>query len=595
MRFKLATRTRQLMAKNVDGVAALLIFGSGYTGMRVARRAIDLGFDAVYATAHTAEHFEDIFSHGIEPVLFDGERPIWATCDTPFLPHITHVLSTLPPRQGRDPVLAAHPDLTANLPALRWAGYLSSVDVYGGSTGEWVDESTVAQPPTQLGRVRRLCENEWAAVQPVPTHIFRAGRIYGPHCGALEAVRSGAAVRIRSDGFVRPCVHVDDVAQLILHSMAAAAATPDAAQPGEDPPGMATPATGHPPAGASSVTYCNLVDEHPSSPADELAFAAELFGLPPPAEASFEDMAPKMSVSARQFWTQPIRARSAWRVAQGVPLLYPTFREGLRAALEEETGHRGGAGGSMAGVGGVDADAPARVSGSGEDGAGVGAGAGGVIDRMGRASADAAVAGPALQAAELVAESHTLSVSGPATGSFTEETRLSPEQRGERGGAGGESADGMDEIVLKRLRALAAPEPAQLPLEVVPTAALMGGTALSAGLTLTGGASRAAGVSDEAAARLLGAVAPGWTVRGGGALARPADAHVSLALDRWARYADAPPAGVCLPLPQAVLSLQMEAGGKLEGELVLRDGEPISVRTLEWVALLQRQIQQLGG
>lgn len=577
----LATRTRQFVAKNVDSVAALLIFGSGYTGMRVARRAIDLGFDAVYATTHTADHFEDIFSHGIEPVLFDGERPIWATCDTPFLPHITHILSTLPPRQGRDPVLAAHDALAANFPALRWAGYLSSVDVYGGGAGEWVDESTATQPPTQLSRVRRLCEKEWAALAPVATYIFRAGHVYGPQSGALAAVRTGAAVRIQCDGHVRSCVHVEDLARLVLHSMAATTAPDASAAPGDVPaiPATAESMAGPPLAASSSVTYCNLVDEQPSSPTEELALAAELLGLPPPAEASFEEMAPHMSASTRQFWLQPIRARSAWRAAEGVPLLYPTFREGLRAALEEEAGAGGEVAGLLAGGGGVDGVASAGVGACEGDEDGVCAGRGGGTDAMGRAPADAAMAGPALEAVEPQAESPTLRPSPPVT-------KLDAEQHGRRGGAGGKGAGGIDEAVLARLRALAAPEHDQDD---------QANRLAAPAAETTGAPPPPPWVSDEAAVVLLGQVAPGWSVRGGGALVRPADVHVSLALDRWARYADGPPAGVCLPQPEALLSLNVAGGGKLQGEVVLRGGEPISVRTLEWVALLQRQILQLGG
>jgi hypothetical protein len=139
----------------------------------------------------------------------------------------------------------------------------------------------------------------------------------------------------------------------------------------------------------------------------------------------------------------------------------------------------------------------------------------------------------------------------------------------------------MDPALLARLRELAAPETDQ---SARPTSAAARPTGSAPAL-----------VSDEEAARLLGQVAPGWTVRFGGNLVRPADAHVSLALDQWAKYADGPPAGVCLPQPEARLSLNTGGGGTLQGEVVLRGGERISVCTLEWAALLHRKIQQLGG
>ena len=271
------TKSR-LMSSGADSVAALLVFGTGYVGMQVARRAIDLGFE-VYGTANSTEQLEHLFTHGIEPVLFDGRNSIAATGDTPFLPHITHMLSTLPPDRGRDPVLTAHPELVSIFPALRWAGYLSSVDVYGSNSSGWVDassgwmdEETVAEPVTQLGHVRRLCEDDWSALAP-PTHIFRTGQVYGPNSGALAAVRAETAVRILREGYVRPCVHVDDVVQLVTHAMRA----PSAPAPGDEAP--------------PKLTLYNLVDQQPSAPSEELAFAAELLGMAAPTEVAYDDIA----------------------------------------------------------------------------------------------------------------------------------------------------------------------------------------------------------------------------------------------------------------------------------------------------------------
>lgn len=231
---------------------ALLIFGTGYASVRVARRSIGLGFDVFADWAH-ASQLDEIRAMGVEPLRLDGSN-------NPLLSRITHVLSTVPPKDGYDPVLSAHPRLLQELPALRWSGYFSAVDVYKGGS-EWVDESTTALPQTMLGRVRLLAEREWVSVRPA-THIFRLGQVYGPGRSALAAVRGGSPTRVRREGYVRPLVHVDDLADLVARTMIR-------------PAGAESPA---------APSYYNVVDEEPAAPADELGLAAELLGLPPPPE-----------------------------------------------------------------------------------------------------------------------------------------------------------------------------------------------------------------------------------------------------------------------------------------------------------------------
>ena len=75
-----------------------------------------------------------------------------------------------------------------------------------------------------------------------------------------------------------------------------------------------------------------LADDEPTPPGDPIAFAAQLMGLEPPPEITFEDAAPSMSPMALSFWQDCRRVRIDKLKRQlGVTLLYPTYREGLHA------------------------------------------------------------------------------------------------------------------------------------------------------------------------------------------------------------------------------------------------------------------------
>jgi len=66
-------------------------------------------------------------------------------------------------------------------------------------------------------------------------------------------------------------------------------------------------------------------------------FAAQLLGRDPPPEIPFEEDAPSMSPMGLSFWQECRRVRNnKLKRELGVTLLYPTYREGLRALFAEE-------------------------------------------------------------------------------------------------------------------------------------------------------------------------------------------------------------------------------------------------------------------
>src|SRR5262249_56309303 len=73
-------------------------------------------------------------------------------------------------------------------------------------------------------------------------------------------------------------------------------------------------------------------DDEPAPPGDQIAFAAELLGMPPPPEIPFAEAQKTMTPFALSFYSESRRVRND-RLKQvlGVTLRYPTYREGLRA------------------------------------------------------------------------------------------------------------------------------------------------------------------------------------------------------------------------------------------------------------------------
>lgn len=278
----------------------LLSFGHGYTAAALARR---LPPDwKVIGTTRRKEKADRLRAGGIEALLWPGDDIV------PALSRATHVLLSIAPDEAGDPVFAAHGgDFARAAPHLRWLGYLSTTGVYGDHNGGWVDETTPLTPSTLRGRSRVLAEGQWQALAAragLPLHIFRLAGIYGPGRGPFEKVRNGTARRIVKENQYFSRIHVDDIATVLLASIA------------------------RPNPGA----IYNVADDDPSPPEDVLAEAARLMGLPLPPETSFD--AAEMTPLARSFYAESKRVRND-RIKDelGVTLAYPDYNSGLRALM----------------------------------------------------------------------------------------------------------------------------------------------------------------------------------------------------------------------------------------------------------------------
>jgi nucleoside-diphosphate-sugar epimerase len=279
----------------------LFCFGLGYTALALARALVAEGW-RVTGTCRDTAHADEARALGLEIVIFGRDHPIVDLGQ--HLATATHLLSSVPPDAGGDPVLDVHGAAVAEAaPHLKWIGYLSTTGVYGDRQGGWVEESSALTPTGERGRRRLDAETAWLAL-PQPAHLFRLAGIYGPGRSVLDTVRAGKARRVLKPGQVFSRIHRDDIVQILLASIA------------RPNPGAAY----------------NVCDDDAADPAEVTTYACRLLNMPPPPEVPFAEA--QLSPMARSFYDDNKRVRNE-RIKRelGVVLKYPDYRAGLAALL----------------------------------------------------------------------------------------------------------------------------------------------------------------------------------------------------------------------------------------------------------------------
>ena len=298
-------------------MSKLFCFGLGYSASALARRLAREDW-AVAGTSSRAEGVARIAAAqpATQVLLFDGHRPGEGVAAA--LGQATHVLVSPAPDGDGDPVLRCHAADLAAAPGLRWIGYLSTVGVYGDHDGAWVDEATAPRPVSERSRRRVAAEAAWLAfadrVPSAQVQVFRLAGIYGPGRSAIDDLADGTARRIVKPGQVFNRIHVDDIAHVVAAAM-----------------------TGR---GRAGGVY-NVTDDEPAPPQDVVAHAAELMGLAPPPDVPFAQAG--LSPMGLSFYGECKRVSNRRLKTELVPeLLYPSYREGLRAVLAARRARRDG-------------------------------------------------------------------------------------------------------------------------------------------------------------------------------------------------------------------------------------------------------------
>ena len=278
-----------------------LSFGHGYTAQALTPHLNEKGW-TVFGTSRSKDNFSDIEKSGAIPILWGSDEL------RSVIKEAALVLSSVAPKDGNDPVIQIYgKDLKENSSQIKWAGYLSTIGVYGDTKGEWVNESSPLKPSTNRGIARVNAEKKWLEINFLPSHIFRLGGIYGPNRDPFQKVLQGKAVKIIKPGQVFSRMHILDIVQTLLASIS---------QP-------------------KPHSIYNLCDDNPAPPQDVLSYAAKLLSVDQPPTVRFEDA--DLSEMARSFYAENKRVSNQLIKSElGVDLSYPDYKVGLESLLDHD-------------------------------------------------------------------------------------------------------------------------------------------------------------------------------------------------------------------------------------------------------------------
>lgn len=278
----------------------IFCFGLGYVGTAVCEALLHKGW-TISGTVRSEDKRAALESKGFE-VFFD--QTVGHDAVLKALSRASHILVTVPPSAGGDPVFDAYHSVLSSLKTVHWMGYLSSSIVYGDAQGAWIDEDTPVKPNNQRGERRVKAEQDWLG-SGFACHIFRISGIYGPGRNALVKIKNGTAKPVLKENHVFCRIHIDDIVASLIASMK------------------------RPNAGS----IYNLTDDEPAASQDVIRYAAQLLNITSPEavrieEADLSPMALSFYDGCRRLTNDKIKNEL------GVTLKYTTYREGLAALVK---------------------------------------------------------------------------------------------------------------------------------------------------------------------------------------------------------------------------------------------------------------------
>lgn len=300
---------------------SVLILGCGYAGRAIAAELAGAGH-AVTGTVRDPAQLDAVARAGATPARVDLGTdltgPARARLAALAARHRVVVYCAGPERVGTteaftDPLPGFLDLLAGGEPPAAFV-YLSSTGVYGDSGGAWVDERTpYGSHVGPRGAMRQAAEAAVLAAWRgwnLPAHVLRLAGIYGPGRHPGLRLKAGTLRVIEADPpLVLNRIHVADVA-------GAARAALERGAPGE--------------------TYV-VADDRPASQREVADFTAALLGLPTPPGESLEDARTRLGEANLHLVADRKRCRNTkLKEVLGVVLRYPTYREGIPAALRAD-------------------------------------------------------------------------------------------------------------------------------------------------------------------------------------------------------------------------------------------------------------------
>ena len=294
-----------------------LIVGCGYLGMHLAARLIEQGA-TVFGTTRSETRMRQLSELGVQPMLVHVTQPLTLAALRPALEsEQLDVYYMVPPgRPNRSPtprqtVLGGTAHILKQLrnthANVRRATLVSSSAVYGQTGGERVDADTPPQPNSERGKLLLDGEKLWLDAGD-HFHVLRLAGIYGPaRIIGQRAISDGAPLVGNPDALLN-LIHVDDAVSLLIAMMTGA------------PPGrIELGCDGNP---IPRIEYYTHLAERLNAPVPEVVDdeqAAAQFGL------NVDRLRRSSSKALDNIATC---RRTGWSPH------YPTFRQGIEAALE---------------------------------------------------------------------------------------------------------------------------------------------------------------------------------------------------------------------------------------------------------------------
>lgn len=271
----------------------MLIFGHGYVGKFLLEYFINLGWDVCITSRHkSGNNIIEYNKSSIENALKD----------------VTHIITTIPPNENGDVVLVDYLNLIECTTSLEWVGYISSTAVYGDYKGDIVYEESLLKCANARGLQRVVAEGQWQKLceDRAGLSIFRLAGIYGPGRSALDNIKAGTARSIYKAGQVFSRIHIQDIVSVVSKAILA----------------------------SKKFEIYNIADDYPCATSEVNQFAADLLGVTAPKLEKYEEA--NLSVMAAEFYQDNRRVcNDKIKKTLGVKLLYPSFREGLKAIYRD--------------------------------------------------------------------------------------------------------------------------------------------------------------------------------------------------------------------------------------------------------------------
>ncbi len=292
----------------------IVIVGTGYTGMELARQALARGFDVV-GTVRSKEGAEALRELGATPVEWDVLEDAVDALEAQLGPGcaVVYSIPTLYREyEAAGQGVARHVAPVARvLEACRRATigrfiYLSSTSVYGDKQGEWVDEDSPRTPNSAYGKMRRDIEDfVLAQGDDFAVNVARLVGIYGPGRTLADYLAGGRYKLVDGGKKTTNRVHVADIARVLLAMIERG------------------------PEGARAYNVC---DGHPRTSVELVDFLVEHVGVERPEEISLADYEKTRGPNAAARWQNSYRCGGERvRDELGVEFTYPDVLDGYRA------------------------------------------------------------------------------------------------------------------------------------------------------------------------------------------------------------------------------------------------------------------------